>query len=83
MYPKGMAIERRPENGVGAHKDRSRTERTGRVRRIGGVAYLSFIDLGSEEHNTTAAANVQRWRMIGDESERQVNRISKSPHKIL
>ena len=83
MYPKGNAIEQRPENGVGAHKDRSRTEGTGRVQRIGGEAYLSFIDLGSEEHNPTAAANVQRWRMIGGESERQVNRISKSPHKIL
>ena len=68
---------------MGAHKDRSKTERTGRVQRIGGEAYLSFIDLGSEEHNTTAAANVQRWRMIGDESERQVNRISKKSAQNL
>ena len=50
MYPKGNAIEQRPENGVGAHKDRSKTERTGRVQRIGGEAYLSFIDLSSEVH---------------------------------
>ena len=64
---------------MGAHKDRSKTERTGRVQRIGGEAYLSFIDLGSEEHNTTAAANVQRWRMIGSDDQGAGQQNMESP----